>query len=244
MEAVAERIRRRHDIDVGLYRASSDALTQRMIEEKRCRATAARTSSSRTRRASCRCPRRGLSPRTSRRSSPGSFRDRSVTAGSPTSSTRSSPRGTQTGSRRVRNRGRTRTSPTRDGRAGSLLEADDSDWYKTLREHLAASGKTPAEADRIFSGIARNATFVNGHTLMTQLVASGEFDITPHAYLHTVEDMRRGRRSPGVEAGRGARDLTRRRHRRRPGRDAPSRDTALRRLHSRRGPGDPRRRRA
>ena len=70
-----------------------------------------------------------------------------------------------------------------------MLEADNSDWYKTLREHLAASGKRTAEVDRVFSGIARNATFVNGHTLMTQLVAAGEFDITPHAYLHTVEDM-------------------------------------------------------
>jgi iron(III) transport system substrate-binding protein len=71
------------------------------------------------------------------------------------------------------------------------LEADDSDWYKELWEHLVETGKTPAEADRIFAGVARNATFVNGHTLMTQLVASGEFDITLNAYLHAVEELRR-----------------------------------------------------
>ena len=71
------------------------------------------------------------------------------------------------------------------------LEADDSDWYKAIWEHLVETGKTPAEADRIFAGIARNATFVNGHTLMTQLVASGEFDITLNAYLHAVEELRR-----------------------------------------------------
>jgi iron(III) transport system substrate-binding protein len=70
------------------------------------------------------------------------------------------------------------------------LEKDDGDWYKELWEHLVETGKTPNEADRIFEGIARNATFVDGHTLMTELVASGEFDITPDAYLHAVEELR------------------------------------------------------
>ena len=39
-----------------------------------------------------------------------------------------------------------------------VLEADDSDWYMAMWEHLVASGRTPAEADRIFEAIARNAT--------------------------------------------------------------------------------------
>jgi iron(III) transport system substrate-binding protein len=67
-----------------------------------------------------------------------------------------------------------------------VLDSDDSEWYKTAWEHVVASGKTPQEADRLFEAIARNATFVNGHTLMTQLVAAGEFDVSLNSFLHTV----------------------------------------------------------
>jgi len=70
-----------------------------------------------------------------------------------------------------------------------VLEADDSDWYMAMWEHLVASGRTPAEADRIFEAIARNATFVNGHSLMAQLTAAGEFDVTVNSYLHTVKEL-------------------------------------------------------
>ncbi len=70
-----------------------------------------------------------------------------------------------------------------------VLEADDSDWYKAVWEHLVDSGKSPAEADRIFEAIAANATFVNGHSLMTDLVAAGEFDVAANAYLHTVKGL-------------------------------------------------------
>ena len=70
-----------------------------------------------------------------------------------------------------------------------VLEADDSDWYKTYWEYLVDNGKGPAEADRIFSAIAKNATFVNGHNLMAELTAAGEFDVTLNSYLHTVEGL-------------------------------------------------------
>ena len=71
-----------------------------------------------------------------------------------------------------------------------VLEADDSDWYMAMWEHLVDSGRTPAEVDRIFEAIARNATFVNGHTLMAELTAAGEFDVTVNSYLHTVEELK------------------------------------------------------
>lgn len=70
-----------------------------------------------------------------------------------------------------------------------VLEADDSDWYKAVWEHLVDSGKSPAEADRVFDAIASNATFVNGHSLMTDLVAAGEFDVSANSYLHTVKGL-------------------------------------------------------
>ncbi len=69
------------------------------------------------------------------------------------------------------------------------METDDSDWYKTIWESLVASGKTPAEADKIFEGIAKNTAFVNGHSLMADLVAAGEFDVSLDSYLHTVKGL-------------------------------------------------------
>ena len=71
-----------------------------------------------------------------------------------------------------------------------VMEADDSDWYMAMWEHLVGSGRTPDEADRIFEAIARNATFVDGHTLMTELTAAGEFDVSLNSYLHTVEELK------------------------------------------------------
>ena len=70
-----------------------------------------------------------------------------------------------------------------------VMEADDSDWYKTIWESVVDSGKTPAEADKIFEGIAKNAAFVNGHSLMADLVAAGEFDVSLDSYLHTVKGL-------------------------------------------------------
>ena len=59
-----------------------------------------------------------------------------------------------------------------------LLQADDHEWFKTLWEHWVASGKTPAEADRLAEAIARNAIFIDGRSLGRELLAAGEFDVT------------------------------------------------------------------
>ncbi|MET0939200.1 MAG: extracellular solute-binding protein [Gaiellaceae bacterium] len=59
-----------------------------------------------------------------------------------------------------------------------LLQADDYEWFKTLWEYWVASGKTPAEADRLAEAIARNAIFIDGRSLGRELLAAGEFDIT------------------------------------------------------------------
>jgi iron(III) transport system substrate-binding protein len=70
-----------------------------------------------------------------------------------------------------------------------VMETDDSDWYKTIWQSVVDSGKTPAEADKIFEGIAKNTAFVNGHSLMADLVAAGEFDVSLDSYLHTVKGL-------------------------------------------------------
>jgi iron(III) transport system substrate-binding protein len=188
VDALASAFEDAYDIDVGVYRATSDALTQRMIEEQRAGYRGSDVVESNTPSlvplseegilADYESPKlAGLVPGSV---GDGWIADKFNTFVA-TWNTDRVPKGEEPRSYEDL------ADPRWKGRLA--LEADDSDWYKTVREHLAVSGKTPAEIDRIFSDIARNATFVNGHTLMTQLVAAGEFDVTPHAYLHTVEDM-------------------------------------------------------
>lgn len=67
------------------------------------------------------------------------------------------------------------------------LEAGDYDWYQTLRAHWVATGRSEAEADRLFEAIARNAIVVKGHSLLGQLLASGEIDVAGSNYRHVVQ---------------------------------------------------------
>jgi iron(III) transport system substrate-binding protein len=67
------------------------------------------------------------------------------------------------------------------------LEAGDYDWYQTLRTHWIAGGRSEADADRLFEAIARNAIVVKGHSLLAQLLASGEIDVAGSNYRHVVQ---------------------------------------------------------
>jgi iron(III) transport system substrate-binding protein len=58
------------------------------------------------------------------------------------------------------------------------IDPSDVDWYKTLfEEWTGPGGKSEEEAQRLFEQIAQNAVFVDGHTLQAQLVGAGELDI-------------------------------------------------------------------
>jgi iron(III) transport system substrate-binding protein len=66
------------------------------------------------------------------------------------------------------------------------IEAGDIDWYKTLWEHWVDEGMSPEEADTLFEQIAANALVVRGHTVLAQLLAAGEFAVGVN-YYHTNE---------------------------------------------------------
>ena len=71
------------------------------------------------------------------------------------------------------------------------IEAGDVNWYAALRKYwLEEEGKTEEEADRLFEAIARNALVVRGHTLLGQLMAAGEFAVGPN-YASRVDLFRR-----------------------------------------------------
>jgi len=80
-------------------------------------------------------------------------------------------------------------APKWKGKLG--LEAGDFEWYGTLRDYWIRKLKMkPARADQLWAQIGRNALVVKGHTLMTQLLAAGEFDVAANAFSTTVDQLR------------------------------------------------------
>ena len=66
-----------------------------------------------------------------------------------------------------------------------LMEIGDIEWFATLVKHFVAEeGMTEEEAIALFEDAAKNATFVDGHTLMVELVAAGEYGIAASPYSH------------------------------------------------------------
>ena len=72
------------------------------------------------------------------------------------------------------------------------LEASNSDWYKTVRDYwIEEQGKSEEEADRLFAAIARNAQVATSNTLMVELLAAGNYDVTAGNYLSVARRIAR-----------------------------------------------------
>lgn len=69
-----------------------------------------------------------------------------------------------------------------------VMEISDSDFARTLIEHWVSEGATREEADARFAAIAKNARFVDGHSLQSELLATGEFDVAVAMYSYHVEE--------------------------------------------------------
>jgi iron(III) transport system substrate-binding protein len=70
-----------------------------------------------------------------------------------------------------------------------VMEVSDSDFGRTLIEYWVSEGDSFEEAEERFAAIARNARFVDGHSLQTELLASGEFDAAAGAYAYLLEEL-------------------------------------------------------
>ncbi|MFC0040193.1 ABC transporter substrate-binding protein [Actinomadura rayongensis] len=62
------------------------------------------------------------------------------------------------------------------------LELSDSNWYMTLWDYFAQQGRSDAEITRLFKGIAANARTVQGHVKLNDLLAAGEGAVGVTAY--------------------------------------------------------------
>ena len=77
--------------------------------------------------------------------------------------------------------------PKWDGKLA--MELEDVDWYKTLHDYWTENGKSAQEADKLFEDMARGARFVKGHTVMGDLLGSGEFDVAASNYSYLTEGV-------------------------------------------------------
>jgi iron(III) transport system substrate-binding protein len=72
------------------------------------------------------------------------------------------------------------------------LELSDVDWFATLvKEYFEPKGISEDEAVKLFKDAAAGSTVVDGHTLMTELLAGGEFGIAASPYLHRIMQMKK-----------------------------------------------------
>ncbi|MPZ72573.1 MAG: extracellular solute-binding protein [Nitriliruptorales bacterium] len=70
------------------------------------------------------------------------------------------------------------------------LEAGDWDWFATLMQHFTEDqGMSEEEALDLFREAAKGASVVDGHTLMTELLAAGEYDMTASSYQNRVPGL-------------------------------------------------------
>jgi iron(III) transport system substrate-binding protein len=67
------------------------------------------------------------------------------------------------------------------------MELTDYDWYLTLYEYWHEHGKTDSEIDKIFADMADGAKIVKGHTVQGELLSAGQFSVVASNYSYIVQ---------------------------------------------------------
>lgn len=66
------------------------------------------------------------------------------------------------------------------------MEVGDYDWYLTLYGYWKNQGKTDAEIDKLFADMADGAKIVRGHTVQGELLSAGQFSVVASNYSYIV----------------------------------------------------------
>lgn len=73
---------------------------------------------------------------------------------------------------------------------GLAMEAGDVDWFATLvKWFVEEQGMSEDEAVKLFRDAAKRSKVVDGHTLMAELLAAGEYDLTASSYQHRIPQL-------------------------------------------------------
>lgn len=67
------------------------------------------------------------------------------------------------------------------------MEVSDVDWFTALYDYYLAQGKTKEEARDIFERVAANSQIAKGHTTQGELLSAGQFAVTASSYSHTID---------------------------------------------------------
>jgi iron(III) transport system substrate-binding protein len=79
------------------------------------------------------------------------------------------------------------------------VEPDDWDWYLGLHSYLTSQlGWSAQQTDAFFTKLAANAKVVKGHTVQAQLLDSGQIGIAPDSYKHLIDQDHFGKGAPVV----------------------------------------------
>jgi iron(III) transport system substrate-binding protein len=70
------------------------------------------------------------------------------------------------------------------------LEVSDFDWYMTLYEHFRQEGMADAEIDRLFADIVGGSKVAKGHSGQVELLSAGEFGVVAASYTYLTEKGR------------------------------------------------------
>jgi iron(III) transport system substrate-binding protein len=72
------------------------------------------------------------------------------------------------------------------------MELGDWDWYASMHTYLTEKkGMSEQETDDLFSKIAANTKVVKGHTVQGELLTAGQFDFALSIYSHTIDKAKR-----------------------------------------------------
>jgi iron(III) transport system substrate-binding protein len=75
--------------------------------------------------------------------------------------------------------------PKWDGKLS--LEVADYDWYLTLYGYWKKQGRSDADIDQIFAGMASGAKIAKGHTVQGELLSAGQFSVVASNYSYIVQ---------------------------------------------------------
>jgi iron(III) transport system substrate-binding protein len=67
------------------------------------------------------------------------------------------------------------------------MELNDYDWYLTLYEYWQKQGKPTTEIDKLFSDMANGAKVVKGHTVMGEMLSAGQYSVAASNYSYIVQ---------------------------------------------------------
>jgi iron(III) transport system substrate-binding protein len=70
------------------------------------------------------------------------------------------------------------------------MELGDIDWYLTLKEYWLEQGKSEEEVGQLFADMADGAKAVKGHTVQAELMSAGQYELTASNYSYIVENAK------------------------------------------------------